>query len=390
MEVDSPEEESYVLPKSGSIASGLELELSAVDQDLVADRVRPEALSNHTMQSMSAFGKVEPGVVGAVKYWIRVRKRLKEIRTQLVEGEEKKRVAIERRIALEVELGRSILRLQVISSSIAPLIQSALTVERDFKARESSRSSHILEHRKQQEALEAEIEKTEILRAPHKAIEATLLEEKKALDQKKRGFETTKKRCRIDLQNTETLLAQKRASQNAPDVDKSKLASDIIAFESKRQSLTDQIAGIEKSLSDLALPFSTVETKLEKVRADMKPFDDKCAQKRSEIDSLNETFAQTDSKEADAVHQEAERVSSAWSEAGRQAIKERFSHPELTKQQSQVIAATKEAYDASSTVEMLTSASNSYDRNAIKTAKFAVGAAALALVVIVIIMSVVL
>jgi chromosome segregation ATPase len=331
------------------------------------------------VQDTARYGKPDNSIVGAVRYWLVVRKRQQELRRDLKEAESAQVRADDMRAQLQAELGHKAHELDVKTGMVGELISKALLAQAELRGIEKARSSRSAEHKTKVESLQAAIELLEKKISPAKIAEAELRDQKRKLETDRKGVETQLKRHQIDLRNMEELIRKRQEAYSdlgKPKEERARLLADIEMFDKRRPGLTAHVNALDTELHTFDAPIADVEYRLKEIRDQMAPELSKIMALSNEIDEITRRFAEQDGETAQQVGENQKAVLTAWASAGEQVIKDKLDEPDLEAPKKQVQAAMVAATEASQKVELISRAIDSYDREVVKKAKTVVAAAA--------------
>ena len=332
----------------------------------------------------AGFGKPGDGPLGAVLYWIRVRKRQRVLAEKLRAATAEQDRAQARSLALFALLGRRAHGLGFTPEAAEDAVSEALSAEASIENHSSRQAERHSEFESRIAALAVSLREAEAAAEPFRDAERLLQEERKQLDSRRRGCETNLKRYQIELQNTEVLSARKRESSGG-EGPSAGAVEELSALEKRREDALRKIAGLDAELSVLASPVAENESRLAEASRRLTPYNDKCDAIRAEMEALKQQVAAADGEDRDAAEVENANAERSWAEAGRMTLRERVRHPELDRKSADAAAAASRASETEGEVAALQAAFDGYDRNAVRRAKQALGATAVLLVLLIVV-----
>ena len=365
-------------PVSPTSSSGLELDLGP---DQMGMSVESVARRGATIPVDAGFGKPGEGPLGAVLYWIRVRKRQRALVQKIrVVAAERDR-AREKSEALFAILGRRAHGLGLTPEAAEDAVSSALSSEASIETHSSRQAERHSEFESRIAGLDADLQNAESAAEPFRDAERVLQEEKKQLNSRRRGSETNRKRYQIELQNIEVLSVRKRESPVGGAAAMGTV-EEISDLEERREEALRRIEASDAELSALAAPIAENESKLAEAARLLLPYNEKCDAIRAEIEVLKQQVAAADGEDRDAAEIEGASAERSWAEVGRMTLRERVRHPELDNKSADAAAAASRVSEVDGEVAVLEAACDGYDRNAVRRAKQTLGALAVLLVLL--------
>ena len=331
----------------------------------------------------AGYRKPGNGPLGAVLYWLRVRKRRRALGDELrgaIAERDRARAKSETAFAA---LGRGAHALGLMPEAAEGAVDAALAAESSIRDRASRQAERHADFETQIATAAAALQEAEATAAPFREVEHRLLEEKKQLDAKRRGCETNRKRYQIELKNIEALSAQKRGGASGGGAPSDETLAELTALGERREEALSKISDLDAALSASAVPTAENETKLAEASRVLSPYNDRCAEIRAEVAALKQKVADADSADRDAAQNESANVEHSWAEAGRAALRERVRHSELDPKTAEAVASAGRASDADATVASLEACLNAYDRDAIRRAEQTFCAAAALIVLLI-------
>ncbi|MDJ0764531.1 MAG: hypothetical protein QNJ97_16255 [Myxococcota bacterium] len=392
LELDAPATASPLPGQVGHAqpSSGLDLD---VDGDLASQFMdMPGPASSATdelhVREMAGFGPPGNGVVGTVKYWFRVRKRLAELKKQLQEAEQEGQTTTSAMHIQCTELGRKGHALGLTDPVLDPLMSKALLADAELKSHERRRLSLASEHQATMKPIEAELKQIEAEAQPIREQERDVIEELTGIQTDRKRVEAKLKRAQIELRNADDLIKKRRdrlADPNFTPAERQKLEIDIGALEDRRTATMGQILKIEESLAVFAEPIAAVETRLGEIRGRLSEKLEKISALTNDLKRLAKDFSNLDSEVARQVESETEKVTAAWTAVGQQIVSQNVDNPALADLKKSAATAIYATAEAKRTIALIERAQISYDQDVVARAKkiaLVAGIAAAALIAI--------
>ncbi len=369
--------ESLLPPSMGAGPAGADLPKQEIDSATVSETAR--------------FGAPDKGVVGALKYWIRVRARLKELIQEYDTAVGDCSSAITRKAEYCARLGRKGQEIGLEGEILTPLISKAAIAQGELKGTERRHSSLADEHKAKIEPIEKERDKVDAEAAPLRKKKSLANEELKRQYTERKGIEVRLKRAEIEMRNVDDLIAKKQEKYGLPDCPKEErdeLLKDISAIDKRRPGILEQIKACEGEMEKLAGPIEKAESVLEQIEEVLDAKQGRIDELQSQINASQASYSQAEGAVAQKMENESEKVETAWTEVGERIVVERRSEPGLKELSNLTIGALTAADEAQQKVEVLSRAQNAYDNNVVKRAKIIVGAVVGGVVLIIVALAV--
>ncbi len=367
--------------------SGLELDsFDSLPPQTVLGAPIEKNVSKFAVQDVARFGSVDSGVVGTIKYWLHVRKRLGELAVEYDEAQGKERAAKDTRLALLSELGKKAYEIGIDSKSIAELISQARLLQAELRGLERRHLDLESDYQTKMGPLDEKMKQLEAEAEPFVKQEEQVTEELNKLFNNRKGVQTKKKRTEIELRNIDDLIAKRQAKYadlELPKEERDKLLKEISTFDNKRPGIIEQMETCEKELEALETPIVEMETKHGEIRGLMNEKRTEIGALNTEIDSLSKSFSGESNEMNRKLETESEKVNTAWAKVGERVILERCETPEIEGIFAKAMRAMQDVTDLEMHVEILARAQDSYDLNVVTRAKQLVAGAAVAVVVII-------
>ncbi len=374
----------------GEMKSSLDLESIAPmpPMDLMEDgaasgRFLQQGLNDISVREIAKFGDPGSGVIGSLRYWLRVHTRLKELAIEHDQALEKSRAAMVDKNDGYARLGRKANELRITGDSLEPLISRASTAEADLKGTEQRRSSLESEHQEKASPIEAKLKQIEAEAVPLHQKESQINEELTNLQKDRKRTETKMKRFEIDLRNMEELISKRQesyADTNRPKEERDKLLVEIAAFDKRRPGLIEQVEACQKEIAEMSGPIEAIEAQLNEVKESIRDKQEKIDALKSELNVLSRSHSEADGAVTRQMESEKEKVEESWASVGERIIAEHVDEPELEKLKSKVLSTITGASEAERKAELLSKAQTCYDHDVITFAKRIAGAAVAAIV----------
>jgi hypothetical protein len=366
--------------------SGLELASLAPVPDRGATRLgAKKTVDVVAAREVAGFGVPGSGPMGAIKYWIHVRNRLKALSDEhrLASGESQN--ALEKKLGVLADMGRRSHSIGFVNDSVKPLVEKARIAEGKKKGADRVLDQLEHEHAREQEKLTQLLEKAELDAKPFRIQEEKALEQKKELMTRVGRIEAKQKRANIEIRNLDELIGKRQANYTEADPldgERDRLFQEISSFESKRLAIVDGLKGSEKELAVMVAPLAEKEDHLASIRASLNEKLVGIKKLERSLDELNNSHRQKTEEQNSIVASGTQNAEDAWAAVGERILLEPCDDPELKESKRQALRSMEGAAASANRVEVLESAMESYDRDVVDRAKRLVTIAA-ALVVLV-------
>ncbi|MCP4601820.1 MAG: hypothetical protein GY847_15115 [Proteobacteria bacterium] len=351
------------------------LQLASVDPVPASEAMETSAvraMPDIEARELAGFGAPGSGVIDAVKYWLRVRNRLKELDKEYDRSEEASREAnIYLQEAMTV-LGREGYQFGLSEAPLKPRYALALKAERDLKTTEDTKSNLETERQANLEKLQAERKGFEEEAAPLKEKEEKASRELSDIQSDYKRVETKLRQAEDEHEKTVDVIAKRQEEYFDPEKsesDKERLFSETTELEQKKEYLDERVLFHKQELSELAEPVSEAEANVNQLR-------EKLSEKMARIQVLRRAETQMSrdyAEKADAaelkIGDRIVNVEQAWAQVGEAIFKNKFGKEELALPSKNVASATEAAASATRHIELLTRAKDCYDYDVVTKAK---------------------
>ncbi len=385
-------------PGSGTLSeaermSGLELASyapSAPQSQTSASKAQSSAQKLEA-RDLADFGTPDSGFVGAIKYWLRVRRRLKDLAAQHEQAVTVSESATDQKHTLLAEMGRKGHAVGIKNELVVSLISKATIEDGELRGAERRLNDLDTEYKTALKPLEAKLNDAEAEAEPirQQEKEALAVQEKLFTDRNRIGAKL--KRAQIEIRNLDELVGKRQAAyadQETSEEDRAKLFKEMNDLEVKRPAIDDAVRLCEEELAVLAKPIADAETELGKIRGELSEKLNRINSLNAEIENLAASYKEKTNQQARKTTAQSEKVELAWAAVGEAIITQQCSEPEIRDFKKQVINAMDGDVASKTKVATLSTAMESYDHDVVSRAKIysiVGGIAVIAIVVLLII-----
>ncbi|MCP4197148.1 MAG: hypothetical protein GY762_08360 [Proteobacteria bacterium] len=323
-------------------------------------------------RDMANFGIPDSGFVGSIKYWLRVRRRLKELSAQHEKAVATSQSSTSQMHTLLAELGRNGHAIGIKNEKVVSLISRASIEQGELKGAQRLLQELETEYKAALQPLEADRKIVEAETIPIKEQEKEALDvlEKLVVDRKR--IEAKLKRAQIELRNLDELVGKRQenyAEPDKPEEERAKLFSEITAFENKRPALEEQVRAGEEELAVLAKPIAEAEAELEKIRGALSEKLNKINFIDTEIKALTASHKEKSNQQAIKTTQQSEKVETAWAVVGETIITEQCDEQELKELKAKAIGSMDGDTESKKQVALFSIAMDCFDHDVVSRAK---------------------
>jgi chromosome segregation ATPase len=321
---------------------------------------------------MANFGTPDPGFVGAIKYWLRVRRRLKDLTAQYDQAMSASESATNEKQTLLAELGRKGHAVGIKDKQVVSLISRATIEEGELRGAERRLSELDTEYKTALKPLEAKLKDAEAEAEPIKQQEKEALGVQEKLFNDRNRIEAKLKRAQIEIRNLDELVAKRQgvyANPETSEEERAKLFQEMNEFENKRPPMEESVRLCQEDLAVLAKPIAEAEMELGKIRGVLSEKLNKINSLNAEIKDLSASYKEKTNQQARKTKAQSEKVELAWTAAGEAIITQQCDLPEHRDFKKQVVAAMDGDMVSKTKVAILSTAMESYDHNVVSRAK---------------------
>ncbi len=379
-----------------SVASGLSLDSLEPPPPVSMEPAAVPLLKQREADEMAVddlarFGAPDASLVGSVKYWLRVRTRLKELVAEHAAAIDEHEAAKQRKTKHCAALGRRAHQIGLDGEQLTQLISQATLAEGELRGTERRHSSLADEHESKVAPLTVKKKEIETEAAPMRQKERQTRAELDKLVTDRKRIEAKLKRAEIELRNIDEIIKKRQeeyADLERPKEERNKLLADISTFDNKRPALVEQVKELEGEMSKLDAPIVKVEDQLDEIQQIVGEKQKRIDAIQAELNNLERNYSQARGEVAQQVESESEKAESAWTAVGEHVIAGKLDEPELKELKLTAIGAVTAESETARKVELLTLAQEAYNHDVVKKAQIIVGAAAGGIVVLIILLAV--
>lgn len=354
--------------------SGLELHSLAPPPNQTGEEtnLRPRLVEELEVREVAKFGVPEPGLVGTLKYWLLVHRRLRELRQDHATATDANKAATDHQFSLQSELGRKAHQLGIGRASIEPVISRAQIADAELKSTQNRQSNLQTSYQAKLEPLHNKRKQLETEAAPTVREKEDILKEKETLDTDRKRIEAKKKRVDIQVRNLDGLIAKRREACEAPNLpseQRDTLLREVQELEDKKPALNDKLRGFKEEDDELALPLSAVELRLVEIQEKLTLKQDEINAVTQEIDRISAALNAESNEMTRKMEDESNEAKTAWATVGQMVVSKKYEHPDIDPMRSEVVKAMANAAQTQRKVELLEMAMVSYDEATVSKAK---------------------
>lgn len=324
------------------------------------------------VREIAKFGIPAAGVVGTLKYWLKVRKRLDELAVEYDQAVEKCRGILGKKKEACAELGKQAGLIGLGEETVTPLIKKAVAAGDELSNRERARLESASEHKAKIEPIDIKIKFVEKEAAPFYEKEKQALEEQRKVVVARRRIEVKKEAVDAELKAIDDQIEKLQlefADLERPKEERDRLLKEIGMVDRNRHPLMKQVEQLEKELSVLDEPLARVDAKLKDVRGFLNAKLDEIKELNVQKNKLLREFNRLDSDAQKQLEQESSKVESLWAAVGEKIVEKGVKEPKLDKLQTKALASISDAEQAEKRVELISKARDSYDKETVAKAK---------------------
>jgi hypothetical protein len=354
--------------------SGLELAsyAPAAPQPLGSSTKAENKALELAARDLANFGIPDSGFAGSIKYWLHVRRRLKELTVQHEQAVATSQSSSSQMETLLAELGRKGHAIGIKNEKVVPLISRASIEQGELKGAERRLQELETEYNAAIQPLQVDrtIVESETIPIKEQEKEALGVLEKLVVDRNR--IEAKLKRAQIELRNLDELVGKRQASYaepDKPDEERAKLFQQINAFETKRPALDEQVRASEEELAVLAKPIAEAETELGKIRGALSEKLNKINSIDTEIKALTASHRENSNQQTIKTTQQSEKVESAWAAVGETIITEQCDEQELKDIKAKAIGFMDGDTKSKKQVALYSIAMDCFDHDVVSRAK---------------------
>ncbi|MBN2342860.1 MAG: hypothetical protein JXX29_18075 [Deltaproteobacteria bacterium] len=272
---------------------------------------------------IAQFGKVETGVLGIMKYGLRVKQRLPVLAAENETTQSEKKIAWDALEAAKAALGRAAHREKIADKAddpkLARIVANAQKADGRLEEVQREEDKINLEFEKKYQVVDSARAEVEAAMEPFKIEE---LKTQTAFEQikKEKGRLTAKvKRTEIELRNIRELIEKKQtayADLQRPKEERSRLLKEIAEQDNKQVPLQNRLKTEQQELDAIRAPFDAIQHKLQSVQQNLGGYNEKLV-------ALNKQHRDLEKEQENAlngVHSKAEGESKhaqeAWASVG--------------------------------------------------------------------------
>ncbi len=381
---------------AASATSGLSLQSIAPPPGARAEAEGVEKKTDEmAVKDASGYGRAGAGIVGGVKYWLRVRKRQVELEASILEAEKEVNKGASTARDVCAVLGKKAHEAGIQDKKLKPLMSAALLAQGELEGTRRKRESMVNEHQGTLAPLEAQLKTVEAEAVPLRQNEAVAVEAQTKQAGVVKGVQVQLKRVEIELRNIEGIMEKKRAEQqkeNLPEADKAKLETDISALEARKPPLLEQVQTLRGELETASAPMAELDARLTEAKSQMADKQARIDNLKSEVKRLANQFLSAQGNVSREVEGESGKVEGAWAAVGETVVRLKINNPAFGDDFKKAGVAMVSEQEKKNRLELLRLAIDSYDSGVVESAKKTVllaGVVAAAIVLTLIIVAVV-
>ncbi|MDD5309388.1 MAG: hypothetical protein PHU25_18890 [Deltaproteobacteria bacterium] len=375
-----PEDDEDSLPE-------LETVVSVVPPPAAAPaRSRADA-SRDDVARVAAFGTPDAGLMGAVRYALRVRARLMELKDAHDKAKVDREAAGKDTLALFASLGRQAREVRVESGAVTERLSVVEESEKALGATQGRKSEIEAAHHARLRELERQAKAVEVEAEPVHQEEKEGLERLERLRNERRRAETKLKRAEIELRNIFEVIEKRQkdyADLSLPKDERARLLADIAAHDKQQPPLFEEVKKREAEIAALTGPLAEAEKAYAEVRVRLEEKMGQVSRIRHESNRISREFERETAAVESEIGAKGDSLQKAWATVGRAA----YACKEAPEAWKPVIADLRKALDEEvrmiKKVESLAAALDSYDRRVVEKGwRVMIGAAVVAGLIVV-------
>jgi hypothetical protein len=371
--------------------SGLELAsyVPSAPQSQTSATAAQSRAQEMAARDLADFGTPESGFVGSIKYWLRVRRRLKVLTAKHEQAIATSESTSDQKHTLLAEMGRKGHAVGIKNEVVVSLISKSTIEEGELRGAERRLNELDTEYNTAKKPLEAKLKDAEAEAEPIRQQKKEALEVQQNLFTDRNRIEAKLKRAQIEIRNIEELVAKRQGAYADPETseeDRAKLFKEMNDFENKRPAVEEAVRLCEEELAVLAKPIAEAETKLGQIRGVLSEKLNKINSLTAEIKDLSAAYKEKTNQQARKTTAQSEKVELAWTAVGEAIITQQCNEPELKDFKKQVIAAMDGDVASKTQVAILSTAMDSYNHEVVSRAKLFSIVGLVAVVVIVVLL----
>jgi hypothetical protein len=324
------------------------------------------------VRELAGFGIPQSGVVGALKYWLKVRKRLDALAGEYDQAVDRCRSVLEKKRESCAELGRQAGIIGFDDDSVAPFISKAVAAQDELSGRERQRLNSASEDKAKIEPIDVKIKFVESEAAPFYEQEKQALEEQRKVVAARKRIEVKKSDAEKEIKTIDEQIEKLQlefSDLTRPKEERDRLLKEIALIDRKRHPFLKQADEFEKELSVLDGPLEKVDSKLKEVRGFLNAKLDEIRGLTAEKNKLLREFNKRENDAQRQLEEEASKVDLAWAAVGEKIVETRCREHRLEKLQSKALASISDADQAENKVALISKARDSYDKETVERAK---------------------
>ena len=350
-------------------------------------------INDAEIREVARFGTPRSGLIGSVKYKLKVKSRLKELKITIKEARARAVDAEARQKKLTATLGRVGYAKNFTTDAMEQLVSAALVVDGELQGAKRKRDAIEIEHNEKKKSKQQEIAALDEVAAPIREEEITAQSKFDGLKLDKKRAEAKLKRAEIELRNTTDLLEKRQKSYAAmveeSNDDRQKLLAEISEIDKRQPEIRERISLYTKKIATLAAPLEEAKSIHQEVLERLSKKTSRITALRKEMEDLNRVFEQAAIAAHKKIHGESAQSEDAWFKVGECLLVDGAQRDEeIDGIISQLLIANENVLETRLRVELVDLAMCSYDEAILKKGnKILIGAAILSLISVIIAIS---
>lgn len=325
------------------------------------------------VREVGGFGPPPGSLPEVVRYWFKVRGRLKVLAGELEEARRDHEVARERLEVISAQLGREAHEQGLCSGSMEHLVSHALRLEANLKSLLSRKAGMAAQHEESLRDLEVARREIEASMAPVRERETAAGLRVDSARTDFRRQEAKLKRAQIELRNVAGLIEQRQkeyADLEKPKEERDALLAKIAELDKQQPGIRSRIEEHGARMEELRAPLAEADAELAEIRGELSALSERMSGVRKEMEKVESMYSQAAGNVSREVDEEKREIRKGWAAVGARALAERAHEGTPLQDRGKIaLTATDTLASASRKTELIGRAMDAYDKRAYAKAR---------------------